>query len=91
MASPAVVGVLLVVLCEAGEVSGECMEWRAALRVLPAACVSVFPFNNWSGCFWGTLCLKEGGRKGGGDGSLFAITLDDTRLFLSGLKGDNKV
>lgn len=33
----------------------------------------------------GTICLREGGREGGGDGSLLAVTLDDTRLFLSGL------
>lgn len=32
------------------------------------------------------LCLREGGREGGGDGSLFPVTLDDTRLFLSGLQ-----
>lgn len=31
------------------------------------------------------LCLREEGREGAGDGSLFPFTLDDTRLFLSGL------
>lgn len=34
----------------------------------------------------GILCLSEGGREGAGDGSLFVITLDDMRLFLSGLQ-----
>lgn len=34
----------------------------------------------------GMLCLREEGRDGGGDGSLLPITLDDTRLFLSGLQ-----
>lgn len=31
------------------------------------------------------LCLRDGGREGGGEGSFFAVTLEDTRLFLSGL------
>lgn len=34
----------------------------------------------------GALCLREEGRVGAGDGSLFPLTLDDTRLFLSGLE-----
>ncbi len=32
------------------------------------------------------LCLREEGREGAGEGSLFPVTLDDTRLFLSGLE-----
>lgn len=41
----------------------------------------------------GMLCLREEGREGVGDGSLLPVTLDDTRLFLSGLQrqdGTNK-
>lgn len=34
----------------------------------------------------GMLCLREEGREGVGDGSLLPVTLDDTRLFLSGLQ-----
>lgn len=34
----------------------------------------------------GMLCLREEARGGAGDGSLFPVTLDDTRLFLSGLQ-----
>lgn len=33
----------------------------------------------------GMFCLKKGGLVTGGDGSRLAITLVDTRLFLSGL------
>lgn len=32
------------------------------------------------------LCLREASREGAGDGSLLPVTLDDTRLFLSGLE-----
>lgn len=78
-------GVLFVALCEEDVAGGECAEWRAALRVRPVAGASAFPLTNWGGCFRGTLCLSEEGRGGAGDGSLFAVTLDDTRLFLSGL------
>lgn len=85
--SPAVPCVLLVALCEEEEEGGVCVEWRAALRVRPAAAVSAFPFTSCGGCFGGALCLREEGREGaGGDGSLFPVTLDDTRLFLSGLE-----
>lgn len=34
----------------------------------------------------GILCLSEGGREGAGEGSLFVITLNEMRLFLSGLQ-----
>lgn len=34
----------------------------------------------------GTLCRSEGGREGAGEGSLFVITLNEMRLFLSGLQ-----
>lgn len=79
-------GVLLEALCEEDDAGGECAELRAALRVRPPAGVSAFPFTSWGGCLRGTLCLWEEGRGGAGDGSLFAVTLDDTRLFLSGLQ-----
>lgn len=79
-------GVLLEALCEEDDAGGECAECRAALRVRPAAGVSAFPLTSWGGCFTGTLCLWDEGRGGAGDGSLLAVTLDDTRLFLSGLK-----
>lgn len=87
--SPVVLCVLLVALCEEDEEGGECVEWRAALRVRPAAGVSAFPLTSWGGCLTGMLCLREEDREGGGgggDGSFFAVTLDDTRLFLSGLE-----
>ena len=44
--SPAVLGALLVAWCEEDEEGGECVEWRAALRVRPAAGVSVFPLTS---------------------------------------------
>lgn len=37
----------------------------------------------------GILCLREEAREGAGDGSLFPVTLDDTRLFLSGLQKED--
>lgn len=86
MVSPAVLVVLLVALCEEDEAGGECAEWRAVLRVRPAAGVSAFPLNCWGGCLSGMGCLREEVREGAGDGSLFAVILDDTRLFLSGLE-----
>lgn len=42
-----------------------------------------------------TLCLREeareGGSGGGGDASLFPLTREETRLFLSGLQKKNKM
>lgn len=78
--------VLLVMLCGEDEEGGECIECRAALRVRPVAGVSTLPLTSWGGCFTGMLCLRKEGRDGGGDTSLLPVTLDDTRLFLSGLK-----
>ncbi len=78
--------VLLVAFCVEDEEGGVCIEWRAALLVRPAVSVSAFPLTSCGGCLVGTLCLREEGREGGGDGSFFPLTLDDTRLFLSGLE-----
>lgn len=83
---PAVLDVLLGALCEEDEEGGECAEWRAELRVRPAAGASTFPLSSWGVGLKGVFCLREGGLEGGGDGSLFPVTLDDTRLFLSGLE-----
>ncbi len=44
--SPAGLCVLLVALCVEDEEGGVCVEWRAALRVRPAADVSAFPFTS---------------------------------------------
>lgn len=46
MISPAAHCVLLVELCKEDEEGGVCVEWRAALRVRPAAGVSAFPFTS---------------------------------------------
>ncbi len=88
--SPAVLCVLLVAFCEEDEEFGVCIEWRAALLVRPAASVSAFPLTSCGGCLGGALCLREEGLDGAGDGSLFPLTLDDTRLFLSGLEAGRK-
>lgn len=77
---------LLVALWDVVEVDAACMEERAELRVRPPEAASTFPLTSGGGRELGVLCLREGGRVGGGDGSFFAITRDDTRLFLSGLQ-----
>lgn len=77
-------GVLLVILLDEG--GDECAKWRAELRVRPGAGVSALPLTSCGVCFRGTCCLRDGGRDGAGDGSFLAVTLDDTRLFLSGLQ-----
>lgn len=87
MALPAVFCVLLAALCE-DAAGGVCTELRAALRVRPPAGVSAFPLTSVGACLVGILCLSEGRREGAGDGSLFVVTLDDIRLFLSGLQGE---
>lgn len=79
-------GRLLAALWDVVGVEAACVEERAELRVRPTAVASVFPFTSGDGRELGALCLREGVRGGGGDGSLFAITRDDTRLFLSGLR-----
>lgn len=84
--SPVVLCVLLAAVCEEDEEGGVCVEWRAALRVRPAAGASALPLTSCGGCLRGMLCLREEGRVGAGDGSLFPVTLVDTRLFLSGLQ-----
>lgn len=86
MISPGVLCVVLAGLCEEDDEGGECAEWRAALRVRPAAGVSAFPLTSCGGCLRATFCLRDGGRDGAGDGSLFPVVLDETRLFLSGLE-----
>lgn len=86
MALPAEFCVLLAALCEEDVEGGVCTELRAALRVRPPAGVSAFPLTSVGACLVGILCLSEGGREGAGDGSLFVMTLDDIRLFLSGLQ-----
>ena len=91
MLSPAaVLCVLPAALCDDDEEGGVCAEWRAALRVRPAAGVSAFPLTSCGGGLRGVLCLREGGRAGGGEGS-FLVTLDDTRLFLSGLQEEEEM
>lgn len=88
---PVVLGVLFVTLCDEDEEGSECVVWRAALRVRPGAGVSALPLTIWGGCcLTGMLCLREEGREGTGEGSFFAFTLDDTRLFLSGLEMKSK-
>lgn len=86
MALPVVFCVLLAALCEEDAAGGVCTEMRAALRVRPPAEVSAFPLTSVGACLVGILCLSEGRREGAGDGSLFVMTLDDIRLFLSGLQ-----
>lgn len=46
MISPVVLCVLLTALCEEDEEGGECVEWRAPLRVRPAAGISAFPLTS---------------------------------------------
>lgn len=88
---PVVLGVLFVTLCDEDEEGSECVVWRAALRVRPGAGISALPLTIWGGCcLTGMLCLREEGREGTGEGSFFAFTLDDTRLFLSGLEMKSK-
>lgn len=88
---PVVLGVLFMTLCDEDEEGSECVVWRAALRVRPGAGVSALPLTIWGGCcLTGMLCLREEGREGTGEGSFFAFTLDDTRLFLSGLEMKSK-
>ena len=89
MALPAVFCALFVALCVEVATGGVCVELRAALRVRPPAGASALPLTSWGACLVGTLCLSDGGREGAGDGSLFVITLDDMRLFLSGLQREN--
>lgn len=88
--SPVVPCALLAALLEDAEVDGVCVEERAELRVRPPDGVSAFPLTSWGGRVVGTLCLREEGRVGAGEGSLLAVTLDDTRLFLSGLQTDHR-
>lgn len=76
---------LFAVLFEEDDEDGVLVEKRAELRVRDAVGVSALPLTSWGDCFRGTVCLRDGGREGGGDGSFFAVTLEDTRLFLSGL------
>lgn len=91
--SPAVVPPweLLVAPRDGAEVDGACVEERAELRVRPPDDdASALPLTSGGGRELGALCLREGGRAGGGDGSFFACTRDDTRLFLSGLQKKKK-
>lgn len=71
------------------EEGGECAKCLAALRVRPAAGVSIFPLSSGGVDFGGRFCLKEGGREGGGEGSRLLVTRDETRLFLSGLQTED--
>lgn len=77
---------LLAALWDVVEVDAACVEERAELRVRPPDAASTFPLTSRGGRKLGALCRREGCRVGGGDGSFFAITRDDTRLFLSGLQ-----
>lgn len=81
---------MLLALWEWDDDAGVCVEKRAELLVRAAAGVSALPLTSWGGCFGGALCLRDEGRAGGGVGSRFPVTLDDTRLFLSGLRRENR-